>query len=192
MDAVGSVTRHIDGCKAGDPEAARTVWDRYFKEMVQLAELEFRGSPGGGCDGEDVALSAFYCFFRNATRGRYPRLADRDQLRRLLREMVRRKARDQAKHARRRRRDWRRVEGGSPLVEQVGWEGPAPDTAALAADARERLLGKLGDEEFRQIVRLKWEGYTNGEVAAALRCALRRVERKLKLIRAIWGQEFTS
>jgi hypothetical protein len=32
------------------------------------------------------------------------------------------------------------------------------------------------------------EGYTNDEIAAKLGCALRSVERKLKVIRSLWGQ----
>jgi hypothetical protein len=52
------------------------------------------------------------------------------------------------------------------------------------------LLQKLGDEGLRTVARLKQEGYTDAEVAGRLRCSLRTVERKLKLIRAIWEQEF--
>jgi DNA-directed RNA polymerase specialized sigma24 family protein len=35
----------------------------------------------------------------------------------------------------------------------------------------------------------KLEGYTNQEIAGKLGCALRTVERTLRLIRRIWNQE---
>jgi hypothetical protein len=36
-----------------------------------------------------------------------------------------------------------------------------------------------------------WEGSTNAEVAARLGCVPRTVERKLRTIRRLWGQEGT-
>jgi DNA-directed RNA polymerase specialized sigma24 family protein len=50
-------------------------------------------------------------------------------------------------------------------------------------------LGRLGDDTLRQVALLKLEGYENAEIAARLNCALRTVERKLNLIRALWAEE---
>ena len=60
----GSVTRWIDGLKAGDPEAAHALWERYFARLVRLAgaKLRARHAPGGDADEEDAALSAFDSF----------------------------------------------------------------------------------------------------------------------------------
>ena len=52
-----------------------------------------------------------------------------------------------------------------------------------------RLLEKLGDPQLRQVAVAKMEGFSNQEIAQRLDCALRTVERRLKLIRDEWKEE---
>jgi DNA-directed RNA polymerase specialized sigma24 family protein len=42
------------------------------------------------------------------------------------------------------------------------------------------------EPDLRQVALMKLEGYTNREIAEALRCGKRGVERKLDLIRKRW------
>src|SRR4051812_14399498 len=81
-DPDGSVTRWLGDLKAGDQDAARRLWDRYFEQLVRLARSKRRGLPDPGVhsDEEDVALSALDCVFRGAAEGKYPDLGDRDDL----------------------------------------------------------------------------------------------------------------
>src|SRR5262245_60587 len=79
-----SVTQWIDRLKAGDPDAAQKLWERYFRRLVGLARKKLRSAPRRAADEEDVALSAFDSFCRNAEQGRFPQLLDRDSLWRLL------------------------------------------------------------------------------------------------------------
>jgi hypothetical protein len=80
----GSVTRWFGQLQAGDQAAAQQLWERYFRRLVGLARLKLRDAPCRSADEEDVALSAFDSFCRNAERGRFPQLADRNNLWRLL------------------------------------------------------------------------------------------------------------
>jgi hypothetical protein len=57
------------------------------------------------------------------------------------------------------------------------------------ADESRRLLHCLGDEQLRTIALAKLEGDTNDEIAGKLGCVRAMVQRKLCLIRDIWGQE---
>src|SRR5262249_59008478 len=72
--------------KAGALAAAQPLWERYFGQLVRLARARLRVTPRAGADAdeEDAALSAFDSFCAGAARGRFPRLADRDELWRLL------------------------------------------------------------------------------------------------------------
>ncbi len=47
------------------------------------------------------------------------------------------------------------------------------------ADEARRLFESLADDSLREVVRLRLEGYSNDEIARALDCGLRTVERKL-------------
>jgi len=57
------------------------------------------------------------------------------------------------------------------------------------ADEARRLFEKLADDSLREVVRLRLEGYSNDEIARALNCGLRTVERKLAVIRKRWAAE---
>ena len=46
--------------KAGDPDAARVLWERYFDKLVRMAAARLRGAPGSSAvyGEESAALSA--------------------------------------------------------------------------------------------------------------------------------------
>ena len=131
----------------------------------------------------------FDSFFRGAAAGRFDRLDSRDDLWRLLVTIASRKAsnaaRDELRHKRGGLFDF---DDASALAEVAGTE-PSPEFAALVADESRRLFEALSDDSLRHVVRLRLEGYTNDEIAAALNCGLRTVERKLGLIRKRWLAE---
>jgi DNA-directed RNA polymerase specialized sigma24 family protein len=191
MDWEGSVTCWIDQLKAGDQDAARPVWERYFSRLVTLARKRLQGTRRAAVDEEDVALSAFDSFCRAAEQGRFPKLEDRDDLWRLLVVITERKALDLARDQRRQKRGGGIVLGESGLggLAQLPAREPTPAFAALMAEQCQLLLDRLGDEGLRSLALLKMEGYTNEEIARKQGCALRTVERKLGLIRSIWEEE---
>src|SRR5262245_31843286 len=94
----GSATRWIGDLKAGGDSAAQHLWERYFHRLVHLARARLRAARRAGAiaDEEDAALSAFDSFCRGATAGRFPQLADRNGLWRLLVVITLRKVMDQA------------------------------------------------------------------------------------------------
>ena len=74
----GSVSHWLGPLQEGDPDAVQRLWERYFHRLVELARKKLRALPHREA-AEDVALSAFDSFCRGAGRGRFPRLADRDE-----------------------------------------------------------------------------------------------------------------
>jgi DNA-directed RNA polymerase specialized sigma24 family protein len=194
----GSVTHWINLLVAGETAAAQPLWERYFRRLVGLARARLQGTPRRAADEEDVALSAFDSFCRGAAAGRFPRLADRDDLWRVLVVATARTAIDLHQHQRRQKRGGGRVRGESALV-CPGGEGeglaavvgdePTPDFAAQVAEECRVLLERLGDEELRAVALWKMEGYGNEEIAEKLGCVPRTVERKLRVIRGLWEQE---
>src|SRR5438105_2846845 len=113
MSTPGSVTSWLVQLKAGDPAAAQPLWERYFQRMVGLARQRLQGARRRDPDEEDVALSAFDSFCQGAMRGRFPQLADRDDLWRLLVVITARKALDLLK------RRGRLKHGGRPRGESA-------------------------------------------------------------------------
>jgi DNA-directed RNA polymerase specialized sigma24 family protein len=202
-----SVTQWLDRLKAGDPDAAQKLWERYFRRLVGLARKKLRAAPRRAADEEDVALSAFDSFCRGAERDRFPQLHDRLDLWQLLVLLTARKASDLAQHERRQKRGGGAVldeaalpRGRAPAdssaqeaaLEQIEGPEPTPAFAAQMAEECRRLLERLDNPELRSLALRKVEGYGNEEIAAQLGCGLRTVERRLRLIRSIWEQEGVS
>ena len=204
MPPDASVTLWIDRLKAGDPDAAHKLWERYFRRLVGLARKKLRAAPRRAADEEDVALSAFDSFCRGAEQDRFPQLNDRLDLWQLLVLLTARKASDLAQHERRQKRGGGAVLDEAALpdpagssareapLEQVEGPEPTPAFAAQVAEECRRLLERLDSPELRSVAQRKVEGYGNEEIAAQLGCGLRTVERRLRLIRSIWEQEGAS
>jgi DNA-directed RNA polymerase specialized sigma24 family protein len=193
MAADGSITRLIALLKEGEQAAAQPLWDAYFRRLVGLARARLRGTPRGMADEEDVALSAFDSFCRRAEEGRFPQLADRDDLWRLLFVLTVRKAIGLARRQGRVRRGAGRV---ASLEDLASWDldaalgpEPTPELAAQMADECRRLLDSLRDETLRAVARWKMEGWTNREIAVRLGCVEHTVERKVRSIRQLWSKE---
>jgi DNA-directed RNA polymerase specialized sigma24 family protein len=196
-----SVSQWIDRLKAGEPDAAQKLWERYFRRLVGLARKKLRTAPRRAADEEDVALSAFDSFCRGAEQGRFSQLHDRLDLWQVLVLLTARKALDLAQHERRQKRGGGAVldEAALPApsgssaaegaLERIAGPEPTPAFAAQVAEEYGRLLERLDSPELRTVAMRKVEGYGNEEIAAQLGCGLRTVERRLRLIRSLWEQE---
>jgi len=196
MTTEGSVTHWLGQLQAGDPAAAQPLWERYFRRLVGLARKKLAGIPRRGADEEDVALSAFDSFYRNAEQGRFPQLADRDSLWRLLVVITARKVshlvRDERRQKRGRTQPVTGAAGGDrnqSLLEQALSREPSPEFAAQMAEEYQRLLVLLNDRELVSVALWRLEGYKVEEIAGRLGCVPRSVKRKLRLIRSIWEKE---
>jgi DNA-directed RNA polymerase specialized sigma24 family protein len=150
-------------------------------------------------DEEDVVLSAFDSFCRNATAGRFPLLNDRDGLWKLLFAITERKVLDQVKFDKRQKRGGGKVRGESVFMrandstalhfgDDVEGREPTPEFAAQVAEQVQLLLDDLNEEPLRDVALMKMEGFNNEEIAVKLDCSPRSVTRRLKVIRTIWSE----
>jgi DNA-directed RNA polymerase specialized sigma24 family protein len=194
----GSVTRWIGDLKAGGDSAAQHLWERYFHRLVHLARARLRAARRAGAieDEEDAALSAFDSFCRGAAAGRFPELADRDGLWRLLVVITLRKVMAQAARQSARKRGGGRLVGESAVIggdaaeahglDRIAADEPGPEVVVMVIDEYRRLRDCLGSELLRQMLDLRLQGCTREEIAERLGCAERTVRRKLELIRESW------
>jgi RNA polymerase sigma factor (sigma-70 family) len=197
MSAEDSVTHWFEQIREGDSVAARAVWERYYPELVRLARQRLRGASRRMADEEDIAASVLESLFRAAQKGRFPDLADRHDLWRLLLQMTARKAIDMKRRETRQRRGGGRVAGFGDVdssgeqagLAQVIGDVPTPEFAAMMAEECQRLLERLADPGLEALALAKMEGCTNEEIANRLGCSERTIERRLRLIRKRWEQE---
>lgn len=178
--------------QGGNQAVAQQLWERYFEQLARFAEQKLHHRLLRHADEEDVALSAFKSFFRGVGAGRYPQLADRDDLWRLLVTITAHKVVHVARYSQRQKRGGGASESGRDndgnmldLNEVIGQE-PSPEFAIQLTEELDRMLALLADPSLKSVAVWKMEGYTSSEIAPRLDCTIRTVERKLRLIRKIW------
>ena len=194
MSPESSVTRWLNLLKVGNRDAARILWERYFRLLVSCARQRLGDAPRRAADEDDVAVSAFASFLRGVEKGRFPRLDDRRDLRCVLLLLVARKAAHQIRDEMRAKRGG----GNAPInINAPDQEAlavlidsePTPDLAAQISEECDRLLDMLDAEDLRAIASWQVEGFTVAEIADKLGCSPRTVARKLTQIRDLWNPE---
>jgi RNA polymerase sigma factor (sigma-70 family) len=182
----GSVTGWLHELKAGHEVAAQQLWNRYFELLVGLARRRLHGLQRDS-DEEDIALSALKSAMLGVQQDRYPNLADRTGLWPLLVTITARKAMNEVKRQRTKKRDAAAEERLADEEQFVGRE-PSPEFALRLAEEIETLVSSLGDETLRTIALRKLEGCTDEEIAAELDVSRRTVVRKLQRVRQEWEE----
>jgi DNA-directed RNA polymerase specialized sigma24 family protein len=160
--------------------------------MLALARQRLHEGTRRVADEEDVVVVAFERFLRGVRQGRFPRLADRDELWAILFTLTTRQAAQQMRDQGREQRGGGAVRGGSALIDREGKsialpdDDPGPAEAAALQENMARLLAVLRDDELRQIALARMEGYSNAEIARQIGRSEVTVERRLNLIRQTW------
>jgi DNA-directed RNA polymerase specialized sigma24 family protein len=181
----GSVTGWLHELKKGNEAAAQELWNRYFAQLVPLARRRLHGFDRD-IDEEDIALSALKSAMLGVQNNRFPDLNDRTGLWPLLITITARKAINEIKRQRTKKRD--RAGEAIVDVQSIVGSDPTPEFALQLAEGIEELIVALPDEMLRTIAGLKLEGYANDEIALKLNVSTRTVVRKLKRIRQEWQE----
>jgi DNA-directed RNA polymerase specialized sigma24 family protein len=203
MSADEAVTRWLRQLEARDQDAARLLWQRYYRELVELARARLGQTPRRMADEEDIALSVLRCLYEGAARGQFAAVVNRQELWQLLATVTIRKVIDHQRLLKQQKRGGGRVRGDSVLKagDGDGWgEGGAgfdeilgdaatPEVLAIAVEEYQRLMRVLDDDRLRTIAQCKLEGHRNEEIAERLGLACRSIERKLQRIRQVWEAE---
>ena len=195
-----SVTMWIEGLKGGDERSAQQLWERYFSQLVQVANAKLPAGVRRDFDEEDVAISAFHSLCVGVQQGNFPRLDDRKNLWSLLVVITARTAMNRIRSSKTQKRGSGAVLGESVFlkpstnmedingIHQIIGREPSPEFAAEVSEQCERLLALLPDESMRELALLKLQGHSNKDAADRLKCGLRTIERRLGLIRRIWEE----
>lgn len=77
-------------------------------------------------------------------------------------------------------------------MNQVVGQEPTPEFAAIVTEDFQRLLDTLGDDELREIALYKLEGYTNHKISAKVERSLPTIERRFRLIRHKWQENWND
>jgi RNA polymerase sigma-70 factor (ECF subfamily) len=166
--------------RAGDQDAAAELVRRYESTIRRVARIRLgEASLQYLFDSLDVAQSVFGSFFVRTALGQYD-LDTPEQLRKLLVSMTRKKVINLARQAGAARRDFRRIEAGTPEDRKCAAPGPSPFHEVSARELLDQFWQRLSPEE-RELADQRAAGREWCEIAAergvsaeALRKQLRR------------------
>jgi RNA polymerase sigma-70 factor (ECF subfamily) len=166
--------------RAGDPQAAEAIFDRYARQLVRLADRHLSRKLAGRLDGEDVVQSVFRTFFRRSAAGEFEVDAS-DRLWRLLVTITLRKARAKGRFHTAVARDAGAEAGGDPGPIEAAARDPGPIEAAALVDQIESLLQGL-PPLYARMLDLKLRGHTVTDIAADLGVSRQTVHRAINLL----------
>lgn len=192
-----SVTAWIQELAQADERAAEKVWRHFSQRLIELVRHKLRGRPQAVADEDDVVVAAFETLYRRAREGKLVEIQGRDDFWRLIVTVAERKMLNMLRDQGRLKRgggvvvgtlspaSWSSALGGM----QVASPEPTPEFAAIMTEVAETLFAALPDDEARTVAQMKLAGHSNQDIASAIGRALATVERRLKLIRAVWREQ---
>lgn len=172
--------------RAGSPEAARELFDRYVDRLIGLARKRLPGRLARRVDPEDVVQSAYRTFFVEASQGRFA-LERTGDLWRLLAAITVNKVRRQVDRYGRKKRKLNEEESVGGTTDELHFppeavdREPLPDEAVAIAELVESVMTGLDPFE-RHVLELRLLRHTTPEIAALVDRTERTVQRVLRKI----------
>ncbi len=168
--------------REGEDDAATELYVRYASRLVKLADRQVYDDVALQADREGIVQSVFRTFFRRAAVGQYDAISG-DDLWKLMLAIALNKIRSTGAWHRAARRSvtrTRAIDDNTPVVDRAGGdEEMARIHLRMTID---ELLSRL-DDDHRQIVLLRIDGFEIAEISSRTGRAKRSVERILQQFR---------
>ena len=182
-----TVTKWIAALRQGDEASAKKLWNHYFQRLMNFARSRMGAITTAVYDEEDAAISTFRVLCENLKAGKYPDIADGDEFWRLMLTVAARKISRRLEYESAAKRN-----GGSSQLERIDLSLAITKDSSQVAVEYEELLSKLNDPNLERVAVLKLDGYTNEEIATAIKPTRRTAQRMLDLIRDLWREELDN
>jgi len=172
----GSLLRRF---RTGNPGAAEQLYRRYSDRVRTLVRTNVSRALSRRLDADDIVQSVFRRFFEAARQGRYL-LPAGEELWNLLVVITLNRLRSEEQFHRAGKRDLRLTVGLDALaMEAKSGRHPTESLDSFLTLAVEEALGQL-PTHYREVVRLRMEGYGVAEIAGQTARSKRTVERMLQ------------
>jgi RNA polymerase sigma factor (sigma-70 family) len=164
----------FERAKSGDQEAWRQLFDACYPKVIRVIRRKLHSPQIRSLyDSTDFANDVLKSLAENASRLNFPTM---DSLMAFLVRVAEHKLADEHRRHSAQKRDRGREEFMS--VDLPSGE-PTPSAIAVGHERWELLMARVDDDE-RQVIELRREGYRNEEIAERLNWHIRKVQRFLK------------
>ena len=115
QSSAGSVTRMVRGVAAGDRNAERKLFERFFQIVIRLADQKLGRLPRKIADEEDVALDVMRDALTGIREDRFRDLHNREDLWQIIWDLINKRSVDLARSLYRQKHDVRREVSGDRI-----------------------------------------------------------------------------
>ena len=169
-------------------------WYDWFSETYQYTRNRLKSSTQLKRDSEDITASVFKSLYRGFSAGRLSSLNDVNELRYLIKAMVRRKIVDRQRYLQRKKRDVTMEEfdeGKVSINYKLLVDTPQSTSPLSRILLKELIAAPLGrkDDLSSSILSLRLQGYDHQEIAQLVDRSPCTISRKLYLIRTAWTKQ---
>jgi DNA-directed RNA polymerase specialized sigma24 family protein len=189
----------------GCQEATALLWQHYYQRLKLVVQRRIADLPKLTGEGSDLTSEALQGFLCNTVRSTDLDLSDINAIWCLLKTITRRHVNDVLKARMAEKRGGQATIVSLDTVKQPnsidGDSRPAislvtmiPDDSLGDPDAKlqfdelvDSLLGRLPTDVAKQIVLMKLENRSNGDIAELLNLSIRTVQRQLQEVKKIWN-----
>lgn len=182
MTATDSFLVCMARLKEGESLAEYSLYGRYVRRLVALADSRLQAKLSSKLDPEDVVQSVFRSFFIGNSANKFS-CTDWEGLWALLARITVRKCTRRAVRLATAKRDCNREESAARIEWQLVSSYPTPEQAAEVTELIKQVLSSL-DPPDQEILLLKLARYTNEEISERVGRSERTVYRKLLKIRS--------
>jgi RNA polymerase sigma factor (sigma-70 family) len=196
-EPTGDITQALRRLSHGDgnaPGELESLLKPFLLQMLRWIRRRISGPLQARIDSQALLNAALNSFPTGVRKQEFPLLKNRDDVKKLLREIVRGTLTDEVRRQKRiKRSPDREVRDETGRPQNIA--APAdPGTALLAGDLAAWLEEKFAslhieDETTIRIVELRLEGLPNADIADQLGLSVSQVRKILRLLRERWDEE---
>ena len=188
------IARYFAKLDAKEVDAIESLCLVYYEKLALIARRRFGSFPLRVTDEYSVANDVLQSFHSRALSGEFSDIRKPEKLLLLLARLTRDRVVDEIRRHTAQKRGSGNTRGNSIFVPVAGQpmvgdfdrfqaEQETPSTKQIWAEEMHQLLGKLEDPVLCTILVLRYEGFTNEEIAEQLKVSVATVERKRRRIR---------
>lgn len=174
----------------GCDQATAQLWEHYYQSLKLVVQRRISDMPKLAGEASDLTSEALQGFLTRTVRSAELEMSDINGMWCLLKTITRRHVNDVLKSRLAQKRGGQTTTVSLDAMSMPGMtDGPHVDPGSeLQFDELvESLLERLPADIARQIVLMKLENRSSGEIAELLNVSIRRVQRQLQEVKKIWN-----
>lgn len=197
-----SIASYFRKLKKNEPDALDSLCRLFYERLAAIARKRFGNFPLRVIDEYAIANEVLQSFHRRALQGEFSAPREHTEVLITLSQLTRDRVVDAIRRQTAQKRGGGQTRGNSIFeptddrrngsFDQFQAKQETPSTREMAEERLQALLAKLSGADLRTILFLRYEGFTNEEIADQMETSVATVERKRRRIREQLSEDYPA